>query len=162
MLQDFGSKNGTLYNGTTVEGGMHLTHGGCIQIGKTEIVVYDSLFNDRMRPIHATFNYPVPEITVVSGQVLKVFKDQPFWPLYVVTNAIKNVAEHPERVIMIAERILRYDANCEAAAFNKAVGLTIKKDETALDAFDHAIAINPTDLWNWLQKGEVSINLQPR
>ncbi|HEV7375576.1 MAG TPA: SpoIIE family protein phosphatase [Pyrinomonadaceae bacterium] len=41
ILQDLGSANGTLYNGTTVEGAVPLTTGGRIQIGETEIVFND-------------------------------------------------------------------------------------------------------------------------
>jgi serine phosphatase RsbU (regulator of sigma subunit) len=41
ILQDLGSANGTLYNGTTVEGAVPLNNGGRIQIGETEIVFND-------------------------------------------------------------------------------------------------------------------------
>src|SRR5918912_223932 len=65
ILQDLGSANGTLYNGSTVEGAVTLTSGGRIQIGETEIV-----FNDGNAPAgmatmitdpHAS---PVPEATI--------------------------------------------------------------------------------------------------
>src|ERR687890_655732 len=42
FLQDLGSANGTLYNGTNVEGTVDLHQGGRIQIGETEIVFNDS------------------------------------------------------------------------------------------------------------------------
>jgi serine phosphatase RsbU (regulator of sigma subunit)/pSer/pThr/pTyr-binding forkhead associated (FHA) protein len=44
FLQDLGSANGTLYNGSVVEGPITLTRGGRIQIGETEIVFNDSAF----------------------------------------------------------------------------------------------------------------------
>ncbi len=44
FLQDLGSANGTLYNGSVVEGPVTLTRGGRIQIGETEIVFNDSPF----------------------------------------------------------------------------------------------------------------------
>ncbi len=44
FLQDLGSANGTLYNGTVVETPITLTRGGRIQIGETEIVFNDSPF----------------------------------------------------------------------------------------------------------------------
>src|SRR5437762_7365009 len=44
FLQDRGSANGTLYNGSVVESAITLTRGGRIQIGETEIVVNDSAF----------------------------------------------------------------------------------------------------------------------
>src|SRR2546430_12977180 len=44
FLQDLGSANGTLYNGSVVESAVTLTRGGRIQIGETEIVFNDSAF----------------------------------------------------------------------------------------------------------------------
>src|SRR3989442_4777255 len=44
FLQDLGSANGTLYNGSVVESAVTLTRGGRIQIGETEIVFNDSVF----------------------------------------------------------------------------------------------------------------------
>src|SRR5205823_7866724 len=44
FLQDLGSANGTLYNGSVVESAVTLTRGGRIQIGETEIVFNDSSF----------------------------------------------------------------------------------------------------------------------
>jgi len=44
FLQDLGSANGTLYNGSVVETPITLTRGGRIQIGETEIVFNDSAF----------------------------------------------------------------------------------------------------------------------
>ena len=44
FLQDLGSANGTLYNGSVVETPITLARGGRIQIGETEIVFNDSPF----------------------------------------------------------------------------------------------------------------------
>ena len=44
FLQDLGSANGTLYNGTVLEKVVTLTRGGRIQIGETEIIFNDSPF----------------------------------------------------------------------------------------------------------------------
>ena len=44
FLQDLGSANGTLYNGTVLEKTVTLTRGGRIQIGETEIIFNDSSF----------------------------------------------------------------------------------------------------------------------
>ncbi len=44
FLQDLGSANGTLYNGTVLEKPVTLTRGGRIQIGETEIIFNDSSF----------------------------------------------------------------------------------------------------------------------
>src|SRR6185295_18128665 len=45
-LQDLGSANGTLYNGSSVDSTITLTRGGRIQIGETEII-----FNDGPYPL---------------------------------------------------------------------------------------------------------------
>ena len=42
FLQDLGSANGTLYNGSVVEAPIPLTRGGRIQIGETEIFFNDA------------------------------------------------------------------------------------------------------------------------
>jgi len=44
FLQDLGSANGTLYNGSVVDSAITLSRGGRIQIGETEIVFNDSAF----------------------------------------------------------------------------------------------------------------------
>jgi sigma-B regulation protein RsbU (phosphoserine phosphatase) len=65
FLQDLGSANGTLYNGSVVEAPINLTRGGRIQIGETEI-----LFNDAQFPLSSgatmiTDNVSsVPEATI--------------------------------------------------------------------------------------------------
>jgi serine phosphatase RsbU (regulator of sigma subunit) len=65
LLQDLGSANGTLYNGTTVEGVIHLTAGGRIQIGETEIIYDDGTFNSGMGATMITDNTgSLPEATI--------------------------------------------------------------------------------------------------
>src|SRR6201993_1655069 len=48
FLQDLGSANGTLYNGSTVQGTISLTPGGRIQIGETELVFDDGSYSSSM------------------------------------------------------------------------------------------------------------------
>lgn len=66
ILQDLGSANGTLYNGATVEGAIHLTAGGRIQIGETEIVFDDGTFNSGLGATMITDNSgtSLPEATI--------------------------------------------------------------------------------------------------
>jgi phosphoserine phosphatase RsbU/P len=66
LLQDLGSANGTLYNGATVEGVIHLTAGGRIQIGETEIIFDDGSFNSGMGATMITDNSgtSLPEATI--------------------------------------------------------------------------------------------------
>jgi phosphoserine phosphatase RsbU/P len=66
LLQDLGSANGTLYNGATVDGVIHLTAGGRIQIGETEIIYDDGTFNSGMGATMITDNSgaALPEATI--------------------------------------------------------------------------------------------------
>ncbi|HEY6119204.1 MAG TPA: SpoIIE family protein phosphatase [Pyrinomonadaceae bacterium] len=65
FLQDLGSANGTLYNGSTVEGVIPLGAGGRIQIGETEIIFDDGTFNSSMGATMITDNTTsLPEATI--------------------------------------------------------------------------------------------------
>src|SRR5215204_6009779 len=66
LLQDLGSANGTVYNGANVEGVIHLTAGGRIQIGETEIIFDDGTFNSGMGATMITDNSgaELPEATI--------------------------------------------------------------------------------------------------
>jgi sigma-B regulation protein RsbU (phosphoserine phosphatase) len=65
LLQDLGSANGTLYNGSVVEAPIHLTRGGRIQIGETEIFFNDAQFPLSSGATMITDNTSsVPEATI--------------------------------------------------------------------------------------------------
>ncbi len=65
VLQDLGSANGTLYNGSVVEAPIHLTRGGRIQIGETEIFFNDAQFPLSSGATMITENSSsVPEATI--------------------------------------------------------------------------------------------------
>ena len=65
FLQDLGSANGTLYNGSTVEGVIPLGPGGRIQIGETEIIFDDGTYNSSMGATMITDNTTsLPEATI--------------------------------------------------------------------------------------------------
>ena len=65
FLQDLGSANGTLYNGSVVESVITLSRGGRIQIGETEIVFNDSAFPLSSGATMITDNsQSVPEATI--------------------------------------------------------------------------------------------------
>jgi serine phosphatase RsbU (regulator of sigma subunit) len=65
LLQDLGSANGTLYNGATVDGAVHLSAGGRIQIGETEIIFDDGTYNSSMGATMITDNTDsLPEATI--------------------------------------------------------------------------------------------------
>ena len=71
LLQDLGSANGTLYNGSNVEGVIPLTAGGRIQIGETEIIFDDGTYNSGMGATMITDNsgtsLPESTIALASG-----------------------------------------------------------------------------------------------
>ena len=65
FLQDLGSANGTLYNGSVVEAPINLSRGGRIQIGETEIVFNDSPFPLSSGATMITDNsQSIPEATI--------------------------------------------------------------------------------------------------
>jgi serine phosphatase RsbU (regulator of sigma subunit) len=66
FLQDLGSANGTIYNGSSVEGTVPLTSGGRIQIGETEIVFDDGTYHSSMGATMITDNSStsLPEATI--------------------------------------------------------------------------------------------------
>jgi sigma-B regulation protein RsbU (phosphoserine phosphatase) len=65
FLQDLGSANGTLYNGSVVEAPINLTRGGRIQIGETEIFFNDGPFPLSSGATMITDNSSsVPEATI--------------------------------------------------------------------------------------------------
>jgi serine phosphatase RsbU (regulator of sigma subunit)/pSer/pThr/pTyr-binding forkhead associated (FHA) protein len=65
FLQDLGSANGTLYNGSVVDAPINLSRGGRIQIGETEIIFNDSPFPLSSGATMITDNsQSVPEATI--------------------------------------------------------------------------------------------------
>jgi serine phosphatase RsbU (regulator of sigma subunit) len=65
FLQDLGSANGTLYNGSSVQGNITLTPGGRIQIGETELVFDDGSYSSSMGATMITDNTnSLPEATI--------------------------------------------------------------------------------------------------
>ncbi len=65
FLQDLGSANGTLYNGSVVDTPINLSRGGRIQIGETEIIFNDSPFPLSSGATMITDNsQSVPEATI--------------------------------------------------------------------------------------------------
>jgi phosphoserine phosphatase RsbU/P len=65
FLQDLGSANGTLYNGSVVDSQINLSRGGRIQIGETEIIFNDSPFPLSSGATMITDNsQSIPEATI--------------------------------------------------------------------------------------------------
>jgi len=77
VLQDLGSANGTLYNGSNVDSVIHLTAGGRIQIGETEIIFDDGTFNSGMGATMITDNSSesLPKRRLRSRPVIEPLRD---------------------------------------------------------------------------------------
>src|SRR5215216_119498 len=112
VLQDLGSANGTLYNGATVEGAIHLTAGGRIQIGETETVFDDGTFNSGMGATMITENssasLPEATIALASGDrttsgLLEAIEGARTQPEEIVTTTVTPKAKHGDLLALISK-----------------------------------------------------------
>ena len=112
VLQDLGSANGTLYNGATVEGAIHLTAGGRIQIGETEIVFDDGTFNSGMGATMITDNsgtsLPEATIALASGDrttsgLLEAIEGARTKPEEVASTAVTPKAKQGDLLALISK-----------------------------------------------------------
>jgi len=115
ILQDLGSANGTVYNGATVEGAIHLTAGGRIQIGETEIVFDDGTFNSGMGATMITDNsgasLPEATIALASGdrttsgllEAIEGARTQPEEMASTVTTVTPKAAKHGDLLALISK-----------------------------------------------------------
>jgi sigma-B regulation protein RsbU (phosphoserine phosphatase) len=115
ILQDLGSANGTLYNGANVEGAIHLTAGGRIQIGETEIVFDDGTFNSGMGATMITDNsgssLPEATIALASGdrttsgllEAIEGARTQPEEIASTVTTVTPKAAKHGDLLALISK-----------------------------------------------------------
>jgi phosphoserine phosphatase RsbU/P len=111
VLQDLGSANGTLYNGATVEGAVHLTPGGRIQIGETEIIFDDGSYNSSMGATMITDNtssLPEATIALASGDrttsgLLEAIEGARTQPEEVATTSTQPKAKHGDLLALISK-----------------------------------------------------------
>jgi serine phosphatase RsbU (regulator of sigma subunit)/pSer/pThr/pTyr-binding forkhead associated (FHA) protein len=115
ILQDLGSANGTLYNGATVEGAIHLTAGGRIQIGETEIVFDDGTFNSGFGATMITDNsgtsLPEATIALASGdrttsgllEAIEGARTQPEEVASTVTTVTPKIAKQGDLLALISK-----------------------------------------------------------
>ncbi len=111
LLQDLGSANGTLYNGATVEGAVHLTSGGRIQIGETEIVFDDGSYNSSMGATMITDNtssLPEATIAIASGDrttsgLLEAIEGARTQPEEVASTTATPKAKHGDLLALISK-----------------------------------------------------------
>ena len=132
VLQDLGSANGTLYNGATVEGAVHLTSGGRIQIGETEIVFDDGSFNSSMGATMITDNtasLPEATIALASGDrttsgLLEAIEGARTQPEEVATTSTQPKAKHGDLLALISK-----------------VGITLLSSATLNDTLEQIVSL---------------------
>ena len=111
LLQDLGSANGTLYNGATVEGAVHLTSNGRIQIGETEIIFDDGSYNSSMGATMITDNtssLPEATIALASGDrttsgLLEAIEGARTQPEEVAAATTQPKAKHGDLLALISK-----------------------------------------------------------
>lgn len=111
VLQDLGSANGTLYNGATVDGVVHLMAGGRIQIGETEIIYDDGTFNSGMGATMITDNtgsLPEATIALASGDrttsgLLEAIEGARTQPEEVASTTVTPKAKHGDLLALISK-----------------------------------------------------------
>lgn len=112
LLQDLGSANGTLYNGSNVEGVIHLTSGGRIQIGETEIIFDDGSYNSSMGATMITDNsaasLPESTIALASGDrttsgLLEAIEGARTKPEEIAQAAAKPTTKHGDLLALISK-----------------------------------------------------------
>lgn len=119
LLQDLGSANGTLYNGATVEGVVHLTAGGRIQIGETEIVFDDGTFNSGMGATMITDNSSasLPEATIALASGDRTTSG--------LLEAIEGARTQPEEIAATATTATPKAKHGDLLALISKVGITL-------------------------------------
>ena len=132
LLQDLGSANGTLYNGATVEGVIHLTAGGRIQIGETEIIYDDGTFNSSMGATMITDNtgsLPEATIALASGDrttsgLLEAIEGARTQPEEIASTTVTPKAKHGDLLALISK-----------------VGITLLSSDTLSETLEQIVTL---------------------
>jgi phosphoserine phosphatase RsbU/P len=130
FLQDLGSANGTLYNGSTVEGTVPLSAGGRIQIGETEIVFDDGSYHSSMGATMITDNSStsLPEATIALASGDRTTSG--------LLEAIEGARTKPEE--MVAERVAREG---DLLALISKVGITLLASNTLNETLEQIVSL---------------------
>ena len=131
VLQDLGSANGTLYNGATVEGVVHLTAGGRIQIGETEIVFDDGTFNSGMGATMITDNTgTLPEATIALASGDRTTSG--------LLEAIEGARTNPEQVATATTHKAKHG---DLLALISKVGITLLASATLNETLEQIVTL---------------------
>ena len=135
ILQDLGSANGTLYNGATVEGAIHLTAGGRIQIGETEIVFDDGTFNSGMGATMITDNSDssLPEATIALASGDRTTSG--------LLEAIEGARTQPEEIASVTTVTPKTAKHGDLLALISKVGVTLLASATLNETLEQIVSL---------------------
>src|SRR4051812_25172589 len=129
FLQDLGSANGTLYNGSTVQGNINLSPGGRIQIGETELIFDDGTYNSSMGATMITDNTTsLPEATIALQSSDRTTSG--------LLEAIEGARTKPEQIS--AERP---EATSNLLALISKVGITLLSSATLSETLEQIVSL---------------------
>ncbi len=135
VLQDLGSANGTLYNGATVEGVIHLRAGGRIQIGETEIIFDDGTYNSGMGATMITDNSgtSLPEATIALASGDRTTSG--------LLEAIEGARTKPEEIAAVATRVAPKAKQADLLALISKVGITLLASATLNETLEQIVTL---------------------
>src|ERR687896_90833 len=135
VLQDLGSANGTLYNGATVEGAIHLTAGGRIQIGETEIIFDDGTYNSGMGATMITDNSgtALPEATIALASGDRTTSG--------LLEAIEGARTQPEAIAAAATAVAPKVKQGDLLALISKVGITLLASGTLNETLEQIVTL---------------------
>jgi len=135
VLQDLGSANGTLYNGATVEGVIHLRAGGRIQIGETEIIFDDGTYNSGMGATMITDNSgtSLPEATIALASGDRTTSG--------LLEAIEGARTKPEEIASVATSVAPKTKQGDLLALISKVGITLLASATLNETLEQIVTL---------------------
>lgn len=135
VLQDLGSANGTLYNGATVEGVIHLRAGGRIQIGETEIIFDDGTYNSGMGATMITDNSgtSLPEATIALASGDRTTSG--------LLEAIEGARTKPEQIAATATAVAPKIKQGDLLALISKVGITLLASATLNETLEQIVTL---------------------
>lgn len=135
VLQDLGSANGTLYNGATVEGVIHLRAGGRIQIGETEIIYDDGTYNSGMGATMITDNSgtSLPEATIALASGDRTTSG--------LLEAIEGARTKPEEIAAAATAVAPKAKQGDLLALISKVGITLLSSATLNQTLEQIVTL---------------------
>src|SRR6476659_8612266 len=135
VLQDLGSANGTLYNGANVDSVIHLTAGGRIQIGETEIVFDDGTYHSSMGATMITDNssQSLPEATIALASGDRTTSG--------LLEAIEGARTQPEAIASSVTAVTPKAKQGDLLALISKVGITLLASATLNETLEQIVSL---------------------